>query len=824
MRNCILLLKGNPAPSRIFRALSAAAICAALCIAAAREAAAKPQIMGEDIGGRPCPSVWDSQWCDDGASDIHDYKVLMFRRTFDLDIPPQHFRINVSADNRYRLFVNGKSVAAGPARGDLRNWFYDELDIAPHLKSGRNVIAALVWNAGDFKPCAQMSLRTGFILDGETQAEHFVSTHNGWKVKRSAAYTPAKVRALDTGAGDDIDATRYDWGWTLPDFDDSRWGAARAISKGYNAGAIDNSGWELRPREMSIPEETPQRLAKIRRFAGVAKVPNFISGKGAFTIPPNTKCSVLLDNETLTTAYPKLLVSGGAGAKIVVKYAEALFDKNQNKANRNDIDGRDFHPYRYTYDIFRPDGGANREFSTLWYRTYRYVGLYIETKDSPLVVNDFYGLFTAYPFAERGAFDCDDKSVAKIWEAGWRTARLCAHETYMDCPYYEQLQYIGDTRIQALVSLYVSGDDRMMRRAIELFDASRRSFGLTMSRYPTEREQIIPTFSLFWISMLHDYARFRGDAEFVKKHLAGVRGIIEWFADRLDAERGMLRPRLPYWQFADWCTTKGMRKGWHETGWVFGIPPEDENAGSSINTLHFALTLRQAAELMDLLPDKYYAKKYRALAEKVAADTYARCFDKTRGVFLDYEGAKSSSQNANIMAVLADALPRGQQRELMQKTVSDPTLTQCTFYYRFYLTEALKKVGMADRYYAELKPWRDMLDIGLTTFAENPEPARSDCHAWSASPNYHLLSVVCGIEPAEFGFKKVRIAPNLGELKRVSGKVPHPNGLIEVEFERKSANGIAGEIRLPDGLDGEFLWRGKTVKLVGGKNKIDIEN
>ena len=76
--------------------------------------------------------------------------------------------------------------------------------------------------------------------------------------------------------------------------------------------------------------------------------------------------------------------------------------------------------------------------------------------------------FSAYPFQERASFDSNDPVLRRIFDVGWRTARLCAHETYMDTPYWEQLQYIGDTRIQGLVSLYACGGDRLVKNAIEL--------------------------------------------------------------------------------------------------------------------------------------------------------------------------------------------------------------------------------------------------------------------------------------------------------------------------------------------------------------------
>src|SRR5690606_36146495 len=113
----------------------------------------------------------------------------------------------------------------------------------------------------------------------------------------------------------------------------------------------------------------------------------------------------------------------------------------------------------------------------------------------------------------------NDEQLRRIWEVGWRTARLCAQETYVDCPYYEQLQYVGDTRIQALISLYVSGDDRLMRKAIRLFNWSSNYEGITASRYPTRINQYIPPFSLYWINMVHDYWMHRPDSVFVKEQL-----------------------------------------------------------------------------------------------------------------------------------------------------------------------------------------------------------------------------------------------------------------------------------------------------------------
>ncbi len=150
------------------------------------------------------------------------------------------------------------------------------------------------------------------------------------------------------------------------------------------------------------------------------------------------------------------------------------------------------------------------------------------------------------------------------------------------------------------------------------------------------------------------------------------------------------------------------------------------------------------------------------------------------------------------------------------------SLTQSTVYYDFFKFEALRLAGgnTADDYLTRLAPWRTMLDLGLSTFAEKPEPTRSDCHAWSASPSYHLLSLVAGIRPASPGFKTVVIAPSLGELRTFGATMPHPAGEIRVKYERNGEAGLRAEVVLPKGVVGVFRWQGEERELPAGETVI----
>jgi hypothetical protein len=763
------------------------------------------QIINADL----LTQAWKAAWIRHPDGPAREFGVFHFRKTFTLPAAPKRFVIHVSGDNRYELFVNGRRVATGPARGDLNHWRYETLDIAPKLQAGKNVLAAVVWNFAEYAPMAQMMNETGFVLQGDGSDEALVNTDASWK-----AFKDEGVQAISydsrgglgyfvVGPGERVDASRYPWGWEKPDYDDSAWPAVQVIAQAGPRGTQDSpSRWFLIPRNIPMVEDTPERLARMVHSQGVETASDFLGSHSPLTIRANSHATLLFDQAHLTTAYPELVVSGGRGSDVTLTYAEALF-QDHHKGNRNETEGREIFGYQ---DEFLPDGGAHRLFRPLWWRTYRYLQMEVSTQSEPLVIEDLRGAFTAYPFVMRAQFASDNPELSRMWEVGWRTARLCAHETYMDCPYYEQLQYGGDTRIQALISLYMTGDDRLVKNAIESLDESRTPEGLTQSRYPSWLPQYIPPFSLFWIGMMHDLWWYRGDAEFLRGYLPGARNVLVWFENRL-APSGLLG-RMEWWNFVDW--SKEFKDG---------VPPEEENGQSSILSLQFVAALRAAADLETAFGSAQQAEHDRALASRIAAAVYKTCWDPARHLVADTPARKQFSQHASILAVLEDAVPHADQAALMKTVLSDASLTQATYYFRFYLFRAMKKAGLGDQYLDQLGPWRHMLALGLTTWAETPEPTRSDCHAWSAHPNFDLLATVAGIEPAAAEFRQVEIRPHLGALHELKAMLPHPQGEIRVVYERRRKS-FTADVVLPEKLSGWFYWDGKRVALHGGRQHL----
>lgn len=763
--------------------------------------------------------LWKAQWITAPSAPQRDSVVLHFRKVFEIPRVPEHFVVHVSADNHFVLCINQHEVGRGPSLSDLAHWKYETYDLAAFLRPGRNELAATVWNFGALSPLAQISDRTAFVLGGDTEAERIADTNSSWEVEEDKGVrplpTPPDMRRFYYVAepSESIDGASFDWFWNDASLSRGKWEKAASIGNAIIRGAmVQENNWQLVPDSLPSMQMELTPVGRVVRSSGVQPSADFPST--GFEIPAHSAVILLLDQSHLTTAYPELTVSAGAKSMIRLTYAEALVDDKGEKGNRNEVAGKHIVGI---FDEFLPDGSEGRQFMPLGWRTWRYLQLDIKTADQPLHIEKLRFWFTAYPFEERGRFESNDTSLRQIWQIGWRTARLDAHDTYMDTPYWERMQYIGDTRIQALISYSIAGDDRLPRQAIQAFNESRIPDGITRSRYPSSVTQIIPTFSLLWIGMVHDFWLYRGDEEFVKAQIPGTRTVLAWFFDRQRPD-GLLG-NITWWPFVDWGKD-----------FAFGVPPQDADGGSSVITLQYVEALRYGAELESTFGDSIRAQRYQEAESRAVNAIRKLCWNKTYGLIADTPAQKHYSQHANILGVWLDVIPREQQKDVLTKilSVSDPgftsavpgpEMTKATYYFRFYLARAVEHAGMGDQYLLLLKPWRDMVGLGLTTWAEQPEPTRSDSHAWSAHPNFDLLTIVAGIRPKGPGFSTVAIEPHLGSLRSVASAVPTPRGMVEVNYAARSSE-VSAEISLPGSMSGELIWKGKTFSLHSGHQQF----
>lgn len=774
-------------------------------------------------------ALWKAQWISLAGAPQRDEVVLHFRKILDLSAQPEHFYVDISADNQFIFHVNQRLVGLGPSRGDLGHWRYETYDLGPYLHQGKNVLAATVWNFGAHAAIAQMSDRVGFLVHGHGDRESIADTDTTWEVEqeKGVRVLPPHVHGYYAAEpGFRLEGGAFDWSWDSGAAT-GEWNKPVVLGRGSLRGETDApNNWQLvndplPPMEMqTVPSGKVVRsagisLAEVRGQKSDAGLPSAFPEQ-EFTVPPHAKASILIDNLKLTTGYPALAASGGPGAIIRLTYSEALIDDAGQKGNRDQIDGKHIEGL---VDEFVPGTPDSHEFMPFSWRTWRYLQIDVETGDHPVLIGSLKTWFSAFPFVERASFSSDDESLHSIWDIGWRTARLDAHDTYMDTPYWERLQYIGDTRIQALISYAVAGDDRLARQAIQAFNDSRFPDGLTQSRYPSSLVQVIPTFSLLWVDMVYDFWLYRGDPSFVRAQLPGTRAVLAWYLDR--QRKDGLMGRIPWWPFVDWGKD-----------FESGMPPQNDDGGSAVITLQFIESLRNAADIEVHLGDPRLAQTYRVAATRAAQAVRTLCANNEYGLIADDPSHRHYSQHANILAVMLDVVAREKQKAVLDKILSTsdagfhataklPPMTSATYYFRFYLARAVAHAGMGDRYLDLLAPWREMISLGLTTWAESPEPTRSDSHAWSSHPNFDLLTIVAGIRPKSAGFESVTIEPNLGALKHVDAALPTPKGMVEVKYRRKST-AVEAQVTLPPAVSGTLLWKGREAVLHEGHQTLTL--
>lgn len=791
------------------------------------------------------PLVWPAHWISLSAHPQDDLGVFGFRVKLDLSEVPKTLPIHVSADQRYKLYVNGEMVIFGPQRGDEKHWFYETVDLAPFLREGENWISAFVWNFGRWAPMAQHTVRTGFVfclapppLAGMDRAREeegaggggqdfsdVLNTPGEWQVMRIPGWDFEMMHSnigefyIDVGPGEIIDGRTYPWGWDrgsspptpvgmvrAPEEEGAGgWRSPNVICQAEERGASGGgTPWMLIPRSIPLMnyEARPAPPAVRTGFVGDQLAAMFSEHGSPFgKLGPNAlKCnlrlapgqSILLDFGEVICAFPKPLIGGPAGAVVTVTYAESLWQADNSKGDRNDVTDKEVRGYQ---DKFVVDGEVH-SYEPLWWRTFRYLKLECDPEYvvppgwNPPLLYEVHAIETGYPLQVESSFTADDPWVERIWDVSIRTAKRCAGETYFDCPYYEQLQYVGDTRIQALIGYYLGHDRALQRNAVETLGWSIMDNGLTQSRYPSRQAQVIPPFSLWWVMMLHDQMLYDSANRDSVSKVDKI--IIAW-----------LRNGPGFWNFADWVSD-----------WRMGVPP-----GDAKSTLH-QLTLMLAWQAWQKLVSQN-ADGASKLPSHLSTESWVDAISSFARAPTD--PSWRPSEHAEAILRNLRQLECGDSNPWPTEALAAAAAAKCTYYFSYY--KHLAMFGRPEEnpqstihnpqsdYLTELQPWKEMIENGLTTFAENPEPTRSDCHAWSAHPILGFFQIVAGVTSIAPGWKKARIMPHPGDLKRFDARIAHPDGELRVAYENE-------KFTIDSPVPFEFRWRDKNGEFKEGRHEI----
>lgn len=761
--------------------------------------------------------------------------LALFRKQVVLDTVPAALPIRISADARYKLYINGTFVSYGPAKGDRTDWYYDEIDIAPALKSGKNVISVEVlafpegvWNHSLFHSAtpglyitenvsapenglppynSSPEEITAAILGGGTYSGYGVATRQGWKCRMDEGYKlrPEMPVFAPLCILEEWKALPQNQNWKNPGYCDDGWSDAA----NYDVLAIQPG---VSPANLS-PRPIPPMILRPGAFCEVCGKHtehteawnNLLRNKGAVTVLPHTEEIVEFSAGEEMTAFLSLRVAGGQGAKIEILSSEGyvrsagdpLSGTKTVKGDRIDWEHGTLEGYT---DVFYPSGAGSldivEEYTPFWFRTFRFVRLTIRTGEEPLTICGFDYLETGYPLEVKTQVFTSDPSLEGIWDISLRSLRRCMQETYTDCPFYEQLQYIMDSRSQALFTYTVSADDRLARQCMEYFRRSQRPDGVLNNSYPNTRFNVIPTFSIFYILMLHDHMMYFGDKDFLREHLGCVDGVLQYFnrnlrSDGLVGQLGTINVGLRYWSFIDWSPA------WMATS---GMPPAGLAGPLTIESLLYVLGLQKAAEVLDYTDRPDTAQEYRNRAEAVQAAIRTFCCNES-GFYMDSPGIPMYSVHSQVFAILTDTVSVEEGKRLLADALDEPgRFAQCSISMYFYLFRALEKVGLYERTAELWDLWRDMLKSHLTTCVENDTDQRSDCHAWGSLALYELPAVILGVRPMAPGFETAVIQPVPGILTHAEGTVVTPKGSVTVKWARRGDRKIEFDYAAPPGM------------------------
>ncbi|PTT60996.1 alpha-L-rhamnosidase-related protein, partial [Arthrobacter sp. HMWF013] len=710
--------------------------------------------------------------------------TMRFRTRISIDaIRETPALLHLAADSRYRLSVNGTFVSAGPAKPSGRTWFADTVDIAPCLVVGENIIGIDVLSystASLGNTSVPRTGRPGLLVRGTIGGTDLSETA-AWRCRLVAGRHFSQGRnTLFLGIQETVDGSASEHDWLEAGFDDSAWHLPSLDSMEPFSGI---------PRPALEPRPIPALTLDAVPLAAVTTSSDPTIGWGALLrgeavrLPPHSDVSVDLDAGFLLTAYLSLAVEAGRGARLEITAAEcyeqppAQVPWLRRKADRTDHVNGELHGDPDSY-LVSGSGTRDRpeQYSPFWFRTFRYLRLRITTADDAVVIRALNLTRTHYPLDISGTFSSSSEQDRTLWDVSVRTLLNCMHETFEDCPFYEQLQYAMDTRSQALFSLHLSADDRLVRRAIEDFAASGNPTGLTESRAPSVEPQFIPGFSLYWIRMVEDHVSYVGDQPFTERFIGRIDAVLGYFNDRLSPDGFVISAEGDgiLWNFVDWT------EAWRASR---GVPDLGPRRANTIATFMYIAALRSAATVAEFCGRTGLAQEYTSRADALTACAVTGpAWDEEAGYFRDTDRGAPQSVHAQLWAVLSGAVHGSRAAELLRRATADAGLAPCSYATALDLFDALRIAQADDR--IDWTPWAEMLALNLTTWAEDTVSNRSDCHAWGSVPLQHFPRYILGIRPASPGFTSATVHPTPSDLDWAEGTVPTPHGVISVHWKR----------------------------------------
>lgn len=811
---------------------------------------------------------WPAHWIQ-AANPRNKSTVTAYRLDFTLE-KTSEVEFHVTADQRYWLYLDDMRIGRGSERGTTREWYYESYRV--RIPAGAHQLRAIVWHLCASPPWAQVSVEPGFLLAASTPfTEQFSTGIANWQAQELdnvQFLAPVKQVGRDIGCGERIHYTGMRWLDVFSKVHTEAWKSPQLRTAGNNGFLLATTPNDriLHPGRLpsmraetiqtdctvcivdtqiqcidlaqNIKSEAEQWHALLNHSCdatGTCATHNAMGkalrptskeqvecgshetlGNEAqiavtpITIAPYSTRRILIDLNNYYCAYSQIATQGGAGSSITIGWAERLSTDPQQALAPEDRLQLEGHHFVGVTDRFTLNASDTSLLEPLWWQAGRFVQITISTAEEALTIKQVQFEHTGYPLKNESNFHSNAAWLNAQIPVAYRTLQACAQETYTDCPYWEQLQYIGDTRIQALITYLTDRDVRLIEKGIH-------SFALTMTgaspfpacSAPSSEIKIIAPFALWWIGMLHDYGRWHGDSAFIRKHLPTAWWIVDHFL--LDRNESGLICSPQGWNYVDSTIFPGGEPKGAEPGGVSGI----------LNW-QLVLALNELAELSQWLEEPERAEYAKRLSRELATTCEATFWNAEHGAIADDSTQSTYSEHSQALALLSGHLSETAHATVSRTLVVSQKLLRAGPYFTHYICEAYRQEAHAEALQARLQEWSKFIDAGFYTFPEEAIVGRSDCHAWSSHPLYHAYSSIAGIRPRGFGFDEVEIRPQLGSLRSLKLSVPWRDTFISLKIQATNESNYSIEIQLPNTLRGVLLWHGEEKAITAGTTQLRL--
>ena len=385
----------------------------------------------------------------------------------------------------------------------------------------------------------------------------------------------------------------------------------------------------------------------------------------------------------------------------------------------------------------------------------------------------------------------------------------------------EPISDAGDYLIESLNNYYTFGETALTRQDL-------RKIAAVLAN--TQNVNFHTSYSLLWLQMLMDYYDYTGDVEFVRELAPQVHGLL----DRFTSWRGKngLISEAPDYMFMDWLELDG-----------FNLHHPPAVIGQGYMTAFYYRALDDAARVATITGDAGRAASYGRLRREVSAAFNRELWVEKAGLYRDGKPFQTSvkpnewlpadkdietfTPHVNALAVLYDLAPKARQSAIMEKVMASQPLN-CQPYFMNFVLNALAHADLFGKYgTAQMRRWHVFEQT--RSFFEMWDHGNL-AHAWECTPLFQLSARVLGVTAASPGYTTIAIHPTFCDLKFARGKVPTPQGIVEVAWKLDADScqmtttipaGTKAEITLPPvaaipspiiTMNGETIWRNGSTR------------